>query len=108
MCGKRVGSTYEEEISAGDDSSLRWCFLGSSELSHLILDIAISHVSRTHRAGSLRNSFRITSEDGSDIAPIASAACEGKKNSSNIEGVEFFVGAYLMTDHGIFRSVAED
>jgi len=63
-------------MSVHDGPSSRWCFLGSSELSHLILDIAIWHVSRTHRAGSVRNSFRITSEDGSDIAPIASAAWE--------------------------------
>jgi hypothetical protein len=37
--------------------------------------MAISQVSRTQRAESVWNSVRMGIEDGSDIAPIASAAC---------------------------------
>jgi hypothetical protein len=53
---------------------LSWCFLPSSELSHSIFSTAISQVSRTLRSESWRYSFRIGIEDGSEIAPIASAA----------------------------------
>ena len=46
----------------------------SSELSHSILAIAISQVSRTVLSESARNSLRIGRDDASEIAPIASAA----------------------------------
>jgi hypothetical protein len=50
------------------------CVRPSSELSHWILAIAISHVSRTARLGSERYCSRIGREDAQDMAPIASAA----------------------------------
>ena len=49
-------------------------FCPSSELSHSILAIAISQVSRTVLSESARNSLRIGTDDASEIAPIASAA----------------------------------
>lgn len=49
-------------------------FSPSSELSHSILAMAISQVSRTVLSESARNSLRTGTTDGSEIAPIASAA----------------------------------
>jgi hypothetical protein len=49
--------------------------LASSELSHFILAIAISHVSRTVRSESERNFSKTGTDDRDEMAPIASAAC---------------------------------
>lgn len=57
-----------------DSFALEMCFCPSSELSHSILAMAISQVSRTVLSESVRNSLRIEMDNGSDIAPIASAA----------------------------------
>lgn len=49
--------------------------LPSSELSHSIFATAISAVSLSESFSCVRKGFRTAREDGSDIAPIASAAC---------------------------------
>jgi len=53
---------------------LEMCICPSSELSHSILAMAISQVSRTALSESARNSLRTGTDDESEIAPIASAA----------------------------------
>ena len=49
--------------------------LPSGLLSHSIFATAISHVSRIALSGWERYGLRIGREDGSEMAPIASAAC---------------------------------
>lgn len=77
-----------------DSSRLLQCFLPSSELSHSILAIAISHVSRTARSGSAKYRRKIGTESRDEMAPRASAAylifivvtktlvCHGERHTS--------------------------
>lgn len=75
--------TSSENIKVGNGSGTYWKtykfeaegpFFPSSELSHRIFAIAISHVSRTVRLESERYLVKMGIEDGDDMAPIASAA----------------------------------
>jgi hypothetical protein len=69
--------------------------------------MAISQVSRTDREGSVKNSLRIGIEDGSDIAPIASAAWGEFRNKKGILEWILHGFRYLMAHHRVLRGVPE-
>jgi hypothetical protein len=89
-----------------DSDELSACRFPSSELSHCIFAIAISHVSRTDRLGSLRYCWSIGSDSEAEIAPIASAAylvCAVKFPAECALGTP-----NLMSNHWIFGRVFEN
>lgn len=78
----KVGNRYHSYTLkahgiASESARVERCFFPSSELSHIILAIAISQVSRTVRSESERYLVKTGTDSGEEMAPIASAAYLG-------------------------------